>query len=182
MARLILLNGAPGCGKSTLAQRWVCEHPLALNLDIDRVRSLIGGWQDEPERAGVLARVIALAAARAHLESGNDVIVPQHLGRPQFIEQLAGLAAEVGAEFCEIVLLDSRQNTLSRFAERTRAARDPAHADAQQLLDRTGGQAELGAMHDRLLALIASRPGARVVRSEAGQVEQSYQSLVRAVG
>jgi len=39
---LILLNGPPGSGKSTLAQLFADEHPLALNLDIDRVRSLIG--------------------------------------------------------------------------------------------------------------------------------------------
>lgn len=182
MARLILLNGPPACGKSILAQRWADEHLLALNLDIDRVRSYIGRWQDEPERAGLLARAIALATARAHLESGNDVIIAQHLGRTQFIEQLECLAAEVGAQFHEIVLLDSRENTLSRFAERTRAARDQAHTDAQQLLDRMGGQAELTAMYDRILAIIATRPGARVLRSEAGKLEQTYQSLARAVG
>jgi adenylate kinase family enzyme len=29
MARLILLNGPPGCGKSTLAEFYVTHHPLA---------------------------------------------------------------------------------------------------------------------------------------------------------
>jgi 2-phosphoglycerate kinase len=42
VARLILLNGPPGIGKSTLAQRYVDDHPLALNLDIDSVRRLLG--------------------------------------------------------------------------------------------------------------------------------------------
>jgi hypothetical protein len=32
MTRLILFNGPPAAGKSTLARRYVDEHPLALNL------------------------------------------------------------------------------------------------------------------------------------------------------
>jgi hypothetical protein len=49
--RLIHLNGPPGIGKSTIAQLYVDEHPGTLNLDIDRVRCLIGGWRDDFGRA-----------------------------------------------------------------------------------------------------------------------------------
>lgn len=47
------------------------------DLDIDRVRNMIGRWRDEPEIAGLLARSIALAAARTHLTAGHDVVIPQ---------------------------------------------------------------------------------------------------------
>ncbi|HEY0699792.1 MAG TPA: AAA family ATPase, partial [Micromonospora sp.] len=163
MSRLILLNGPPAVGKSTLARRYVEDHPLSLNLDVDRVRGLIGGWQDDPVASGLLARAIALAAARTHLAGGHDVVVPQYLGRPAFVEQLEQLSIEVGAAFHEIVLLDSRENVLRRFAARSRAAADPAHVEAQRLLERTGGPDELAAMYDRLVDLLASRPGARVI-------------------
>jgi len=33
--RLIHLNGPPGIGKSTIAQRYVDQHPEVLNLDIN---------------------------------------------------------------------------------------------------------------------------------------------------
>ncbi|GHE94658.1 hypothetical protein GCM10017786_29650 [Amycolatopsis deserti] len=179
MPRLILLNGPPACGKSTLAGRYVDEHPLALNLDDDRLRSLISRWRDDPRTAGRLARDVALAAARAHLTSGHDVVVPQFLGRTTFIEQLDGLAREVDATFHEIVLLDSKENTLRRFAERTRAAADPLHVEAQEMIERGGGFDDLPVMYDRLMAVIAARPAARIVHIEEGQVDRTYQALLR---
>lgn len=180
--RLILLNGPPGCGKSTLAGRYADEHPLALDLDIDRLRSLIGGWRDSPHTAGVLAREVALAAARVHLAAGHDVVVPQFLGRTTFVERLEHLAREADATFHEIVLLDSRANTLRRFAERARAAADPAHAEAREMIERPGGFEDLSAMYDRLTAVIAARPGARIVPVEEGEVDRAYQAVLRAIG
>jgi predicted kinase len=181
MPRLILLNGPPGSGKSTLAQLFANEHPLALNLDIDRVRSLIGRWREQPEQSGSLARAVALVAARQHLLSGKDVIIPQHVGRLPFIEQVEQLAAEVCATFCEVVLLDEREAALARFVERTRSAADPAHLEAQELLDRSGGLPELSAMYDRTLAVIAARPRAVVVRTKTGHVEAAYRDLLAAI-
>jgi predicted kinase len=167
MPRLIVLNGPPGSGKSTLAQRYVDEHPLALNLDVDRVRALIGGWRDLPDQSGPLARAIALAAARTHLAAGHDVVIPQFLGRPAFLEQVERLAREVGADFHEIVLLDSKENALRRFAGR--ATTNPATAD------------ELSTMYDRLLVIIAARPAARVVSTTDGRPEQAYQDFLNSL-
>jgi predicted kinase len=178
MPRLIVINGPPGCGKSTLAQMYVDEHALALNLDIDRVRGLIGRWRSDPQAAGVLARAVALAAARAHLSSGHDVVVPQFLGRLEFIEQVEHLANQVGAEFHEIVLLDSKENVLRRFADRSLAALDPAHIEAQEMMDDVGGVAELSAMYDRLISIVASRPSTKVVPTEDGHVDQAYRDLI----
>jgi predicted kinase len=178
MPRMILLNGPPSCGKSTLARRYAQEHPLSLNLDVDRIRDLIGAWQEEPHTAGLLARTLALAAARTHLMAGYDVIIPQFLARAEFIEQIEQLAGEVGADFHEIVLLDSKEEVLRRFAERTRIAADPAHVQAHQMLQRHGGVAALSAMYDRLLDLIATRPAAKVIYSTDGGVEQTYQRIL----
>lgn len=157
---------------------YVNEHPLALNLDIDRIRSLIGRWRDAPETAGLLARPIALAAARTHLSAGHDVVIPQFLGRETFIEHVERLAYEVGADFHEIVLLDSKENTLRAFTERSRAAADSAHVEAQEMLERSGGLNELSAMYDRLLSVLASRPTARVVPITRGQVKRAYRDLL----
>ena len=52
MARLLHLNGPPGIGKSTLARRYAAEHHGVLNCDIDVLRTLIGGWEDDFAGAG----------------------------------------------------------------------------------------------------------------------------------
>jgi predicted kinase len=152
-----------------------------LNLDVDRIRGLIGGWRADAGASGLLARNIALAAARTHLSSGYDVVIPQFLGRPEFIEQVEAVATEVGADFHEIVLLDSKDNVLRRFAERSAAARDPAHVEAQELLEQAGGVAELGEMYDRLLSVIQTRPAAKIVPTEHGEVDRAYRDLIHSL-
>ncbi|MCW2832638.1 MAG: hypothetical protein JWN68_591 [Nocardioides sp.] len=67
MARLIHLNGPPGIGKSTLARRYVADHPGVLNCDIDVLRTLIGGWEGDFGTAGALIRPSALAMIGAYL-------------------------------------------------------------------------------------------------------------------
>lgn len=178
MPRLIVINGPPGCGKSTLAQMYVDEHSLTLNLEIDRLRSSIGRWRDDPRAAGTLARAIALAAARTHLAAGHDVVIPQFLGRPAFLEQLENLARETGARFDEIVLIDSKDNALHRFAERGRQAAGPA-AEAHELADHRGGTEELAAMYNRLMALLPSRPAARIVPTTSGEAGKAYRDVLR---
>lgn len=179
MTRLILLNGAPAVGKSTLARRYAEDRPLALVLDIDQVRRMLGGWREDIAAAGLLARSIALAAAVAHLRAGHDVVVPQLVARVEFIERLAAAAAEGGAEFREVFVHDGQDSVVRRFAERTRAAADPTHADAHETL---GGEAELRAWHEAVTALMPLRPHAVTVRSVPGDVEGTYRALRAALG
>ena len=86
MPRLIVLNGPPAAGKSTLARRWADEHPLALALNVDVLREMLGGWRADPHAAGLFARDMAVAAAGVHLAAGYDVLVPQLLARQEFPE------------------------------------------------------------------------------------------------
>lgn len=180
---LILLNGPPGVGKSTIAQLYVDAHPLALNLDIDRVRALLGRWQDQAYEAGLLARELALSMARTHLRAGHSVIVPQYLGRLTFIEALEQLARDERVPFHEIVLLDSKPNVVQRFGRRTDAAAEQHHLDAAAQLGNHGSggnssEAQLADMYDRLLAIIDQRPHARTVACPEGQPDATYRLLL----
>jgi predicted kinase len=178
---LIVVNGAPGSGKSTVAQRYVAAHPLALNLEIDRIRRRLGAWKDDPATAGQLARTIALVAARAHLGSGHDVVLPQYLGRVDYLHQLEAVAAETGASHHEIVLMDTKDNLAARFLARSRAAADPTHVEAQEQLERNGGPRQLEAMYDRLLLVIAARPQAKIVTAREGAFDEAYAAFEAAL-
>jgi predicted kinase len=180
--RLILLNGPPGCGKSTLAQMFAHEHPLTLNLDIDRLRAQIGQWRARSQESGLLARQLALAMAGIHLASGHDVVIPQYVARIEFIEQVEAVATGAGAPFHEIVLLDSRENSSRRFERRGRTAADPAHVQAHEMIDEAGGRAAFAEMYEQLLMMLAARPRARIVRTRNGQVARAYQDFLSRLG
>jgi predicted kinase len=146
VARLVLINGAPGIGKSTLAQMYVDEHPLALALDIDVVRAMLSCWLDHPVEAGLIARRLALEMARAQLSAGRDVLVPQFLGRLDFVLELEQLCRQVGAGFVELALLSSPQEAVDRFVQRSRHPETSVQRDAAALLDQSGGIDELPAI------------------------------------
>lgn len=177
MARFIHLNGPPGIGKSTLAQQYVDEHPGVLNLDIDRLRGLIGGWQARFAETGEIVRPLALNMAATHLNAGLDVIMPQFLGRISELERFETVAYECGAAFCEIILMDSKKRSLERFARRDLNDESPWHRQVKEIVDRQGGPSLLEDMHDQLTAMLQARPSATVLPSREGAIAQDYGTL-----
>ena len=178
MPRLVLINGAPGSGKSTLARRYADEHPLSLALDIDTVRSMLDRWLEAPTRAGVLARAMAIEMARTHLGAGHDVVVPQFLGRVEFVETLEQLCAECDAEFVELALVSDAAEVRRRFARRSADPQSDRHVEAAALLDLSGGLDALPSMCDQLLAVVAQRPRTRTIVVVDGEHDATYAALL----
>lgn len=181
MPRLIVLNGPPAIGKTTLARRYVDEHPLALALDIDSVRRMFGRWRDDATKAGLLARAMTLTMAGAHLRQGYDVVLPQFLARIEFLQQAEQVATDSDAQFCEFVLMDDRDAAVRRFNARTAAGAEPAHVEAGEVVAAHGGDDALFTMYDRLLLVISARPRAQVVQCPEGAVDDVYATLRRLI-
>ena len=182
MARLLHLNGPPGIGKSTLARRYVADHPGVLNCDIDVLRTLIGGWEDDFARAGSLIRPAALALVEAYLAAGEDVVLPQLLARVTELEKFEAAAHRAGAEFVTVMVMDDVDAAVSRFHLRGDDGRDPWHDQVREIVRAQGGDEVLTHYHRALLTLQEERPDARVVRSVAGDTEGTYRAVLGAVG
>ena len=154
-ARLIHLNGAPGVGKSTIARALVASRPGWLNCDIDLLRSLLGGWEDDFVATGAVVRPLALAMISAHLREGRTVVLPQLLADPAELERFVAAATGVGATYTGI-LLDLPDTTLvTRW--RLRDISEPSTAANNRVIASDGGDEAVLDWARRLRELAASR-------------------------
>jgi hypothetical protein len=182
VSRLIHLNGPPGIGKSTLARRYVADHPGVLNCDIDVLRTLIGGWESNFGEAGALIRPAALAMIEAYLANGHDVVLPQMLVNPTELARFEACAINVGGQFIERVFMDTPAASVARFHRRGASeAEDPWHDQVRPIVAANGGDEVLTRYYAALQRLLPARPNAVVIVSADGAVEQTYCALMQSL-
>ena len=180
--RLLHLNGPPGIRKSTLARRWAAEHPGTLCCDVDVLRTMIGGWEDDFAAAGGRIRSAALAFIGAYLADGQDVVLPQMLARVSELERFEAAATGVGAEFVTVMLHDQEDSAVARFHARGTVDADPWHDEVRRIVLAEGGDDVLRHYHRALSALLDQRPDTLQVRSVAGDPDGTYRAVLGAVG
>jgi len=124
---LVLLNGAPGTGKSTIADLLSESDPVGVALDLDLMKHALPQWPIDPTDAGLEARALCLSRARAHLLAARNVYLGQYLAKPQFIEQLEDLTRSVRCQFIELILVLNNEQLAERIALRTDRPSRPEH-------------------------------------------------------
>jgi predicted kinase len=179
VATLIHLNGAPGVGKSTIAERYVAERAGVLNCDVDRLRCFVGGWQEAFEATGAIIRPVAMAMIRAHLDGGHDVVLPQMLASEDERAKFRAVAIESGHAYVHILLQAPPGEARARFYGRT--VDDSLHGVIRAVVDGGGGAASIDGLDRRLAQTTASTQDAICVDAGA-DIERTYRTVVAAVG
>lgn len=175
MPKLIHLNGPSGIGKSTIAQRYADRHPGVLDLDTDRIVSLIGGWRQNFWQTLPAARALAIGMAETHLRGGQDVVMPQLVARLSEVSRFEEVARQAGAEYQEIVLLADHDGCQARWGARPRTPVD-------DIMVEHGGTTLLTKIYADLTSFVRSRPAATVIDTAGQTVDETYEAVLAAVG
>jgi predicted kinase len=174
---LVLLNGAPGIGKSTLARRWAADAPGRAVVDPDELRRAVTGEPDETARR---ARGQALSTTAANLGDGRDVAVPQLVARASELERFEDVARSAGARFTHVLLVDAGGDPVARFHRR--GGPDPWHDEARAVVAAAGGDEVLERYLAGLTEVLAARTDTKVVRSVEGDPEHTWAALREVLG
>lgn len=117
--KLIILNGACGAGKSTLAARLHTDVPMSLLVVVDEWRKLISEWREHRKESQVLGYKIAWASVDAYLADGHDVIVDKSiLNDYETLKQLVRIGEAHGADVFEFIITASKEVVMERATER----------------------------------------------------------------
>jgi chloramphenicol 3-O-phosphotransferase len=180
IARLILVNGPPASGKSTLARRYVDDHDGAALVEVDTLQMTLPNWEKD-EATRLAAAELAGAAIVEHLGAGRDVVMAQYFGPLGYIVLLEDVAREHGATFVEVILATGATIAIDRFRARRRAMaergernpeRDIADADVETFI--------LDAV-ERLTQLPTARPESRVIPVDLEASEDEVYRRLRSV-
>lgn len=178
MSLLLHLNGAPGVGKSTVAERYVADHPGVLNCDIDRLRCFVGGWRDDFGAIGAIIRPDALAMIRAHLDGGHDVVLPQMLADEGERARFRAAAVDAGHRYLHVLLQAPPGEARQRFYARPEG--DPVHDVIRDVVEGEGGGAVIDTL-DRRLAYTAAATPETICVAAGPDAELTYQAVLVAV-
>lgn len=178
--KIIILNGPCGIGKSTLAERYVDDHPLSLNLDIDLLGSGIGRWREHLHEARRLRMGYAMALMPLHLASGYDVIVPNIL-YDEDIDELKSVSQVAGALMCELALMTDEDTAVKRFIDRGRSQGFSDGFRPGSSISNAGGEKKLREMYRKLEVTLRKRPKTTIIRPVYNDIEGTYSKLLTAL-
>lgn len=187
MPVLVLINGAPGAGKSSLADLLASEDDGAVAVHVDQIKHAQDDWASDPHAAGLRARVLALEIVSAHLRAGANAYVGQFLARPAFVEALEQAAADNGADFVELLLeapldaLGERLDRRGRTPERPDHAVNRALVSADDLPGLVHDLDEFATTRPRLVAIDAGPSIDAVARRAAAAIDARLTSSRQAV-
>jgi len=169
-----MLAGFAGCGKSTLAERYIADHPLALYVEGDEIITKLGQWRAHQTEAVKSKVALASGMAAIHLRTGYDVIIP-HLPGGDYDETYENVAKEAGAEFLEVFIEVEKEEAIRRLLARGTWG----EAGLPPITDKD--LARIERLYEEMIKAVAQRSNTTVIRSTEGDIDGTYTALIKAI-
>lgn len=172
---LILLNGPAGIGKTTIAQRYIRERPLALSVNNDALVAMIGQWLQHEDEAWEMVFNFTCDMARGHLQGGHDVILPYLVREGAQAVTFAQIAAESGARYCEVLLTTTKAEAVERMLQRGTWGEEgaPPLTEADVPI--------IEHLYDLVHKSVEGKPHVAIIQSVRGDIDGTYAEFIKHV-
>lgn len=117
MAKMIILAGLPGAGKSTLAKKMVKQDPTYVRVNLDDIRNMLGTIDFDKEK---LVEQIELTSIAYAFNQKYNVIVDDTNLNPKKINKLKVIAKQYNAEVDYKLISTDVEECIRRDALRER--------------------------------------------------------------
>ena len=131
----LIITGAPGAGKSTLARSIAESEARSVHLDSDGfwfmiISGYVSPWLREAQTQNVVVIEAVACAAVTFDKGGYEVVIDGIIG-PWFLDRFASVYRDAGLPLDYVVLRASQDVLLSRVARRTGQPSIPEQRVAQ---------------------------------------------------
>lgn len=174
--KLILLNGPAGVGKTTIAQLYIDDNPLAMSISGDDLIAMMGQWLQYEPQARTRVFELTKLIARAQLQAGHDVVLPYLLTRADHADEFEGLARECDAQFIEVVLLTDKSEATRRLFKRGTWGERNAPALTQ------ADKPEAERLYDDMTLALTARPNTIKIVPIEDDIDGTYHQFLKAIG
>ncbi|HUD03374.1 MAG TPA: AAA family ATPase [Patescibacteria group bacterium] len=176
---LIVINGACGSGKTTLAQKYADNHPLTLCLNIDDVWKSLSYYRENRPQSAHLAKQIAIEMTKVNLNEKHDVVIAQIYRESYYLEELENTAIACGANFYEILLYLDKNEAVKRFIER---GKSQGYADGfipGNGITLDGREKALEIMYDEMMKAVSKRPNTIKIIPKLDDIDGTYAEIIK---
>ena len=173
--KLIILYGFAASGKTTLAKRYIEEHPLTIAIEGDQLIGMISGWRKNEEQARKMVLEDIKSTANNHLHAGHDVLIPHLLYDESHPKEFSEIAKRNGAVFHEVYIDIDEEDAVGRLIKRgcwgEEGSRKLTEEDRPELMSR------FKHMND----LMKKHPNVTSIHSEFDDIEGTYKNFLKAI-
>lgn len=173
--KLILLYGFASSGKTTLAKRYIDEHPLSIAIEGDEIIGMMGQWRAYEEKARNMVFEHTKSIVRNQLTAGYDALLPYLLTDSTQVEAFEEIANEYNASFLEIYIKIEKEDAISRLLERGTWGEE----GSPQLTE--ADLPEITGLYETMEKAMNERKDVKTIIPEVGDIEGTYQKFMVAI-